>query len=1029
MDEHKFCFIICANKERDLEECLWYIDRLLVPEGYEKETIVIRGASSMTSGYNRALKQTKAKYKIYLHQDVLMVKQDILSEMLKIFQDESIGMIGVLGRKEFMPAADYTVSWDAGGAEGCNVQGAWYHNWCDAGKEYMDVVAIDGMFMATQYDLPWDEENFDGWDFYDISQSVNFSQAGYRLVVPCVSYADQWCFHDSGQSEYYEWDRYRKIFCHLYAAGSYVYEPLNFKRLSEEKYKNCQLASEAFERGDFLTANQYVQSLLDGKLDTKCSYIMLFLSVMKDELHMLGKASFSDAGKLPLFIREWNEVKFMLRRIYFGTEDSERAWQAIQDKLMNDSITVRLLVQAINVCVFDAERFIKEIRFRFCRFIYSLISKGEIGKAEQLMEQLKTGECGKSEHVLLNLLSVCHQADKEMMMAVFDCCEDVDDWNRHYIRLERYCRQMEFGQLENSWQEIYNYIVTTGTPDVLLLDIVKKDALYKKKFYGNIARLFAENEGEDSVRAHMYAKMAREEEGEEVPKVNERKFCFIICANRENYLNECVWYLDRLSVPDGYEKELIVIRGAASMANGYNRAMAQTDAKYKIYLQQNALVVNPNILFELLECFREAAIGMAGVLGMKQIVPSAVYEEWDSGVAEVCNGVSSKAYCHVGKEREKWIDVSGIDGMFIATQYDILWDEENFDGWSFYDLSQSMNIRRAGYRIVVPFVDWDKRWVFHDGRQAVDHEWFKYRKIFCETYAGEGHTYTVLDGEMNRKEIEAKRQYILKAFEDGHFEEAGKCLKEFDIKYLDERLCDIALFILVRQEELNKTGCSCFPEMCYLKYFRIAYDELKCILHRMYLVQDVSVWHALEVLVCMGGITMKMLQLMTEACVSDSKKLWRQLHAQYEAVIRSFLRQGDIRNVQFLLSQLDKEPRGKMGNILLSLIQVFQAETERGISPTVFDLTQDADELMSHYTHLKRYLRRLEFSLPAAYWQEVYDYIVQTGVSDYLIFQIFQEHVFNKKEFCLNMSRLFAAYEGQQSMRAALYMQIAESEN
>ncbi len=1029
MDEHKFCFVICANKERDLEECLWYIDRLSVPAGYEKETVVIRGASSMTSGYNQALDQSDAKYKIYLHQDVLVVNQDILSEILKIFQDDSIGMIGVLGRKSFMPAADYTVSWDAGGVGGCNIQGTWYHSWCDAGKEYMDVVAIDGMFMVTQYDLSWDEENFDGWDFYDISQSVNFSRAGYRLVVPCVSYADQWCFHDSGQSEYYEWDRYRKVFCHLYAAEQYVYEPLKFIRLSEERYEKCQLAREAFERGDYLTARQYIQGLSNGKLDSSCSYMMLFLSVMDDEMRILGKTTFSDPEKLSVFIHEWNETKFMLRRIYFGTEDSERAWQVVQDKLLNNTISMRLLVMASNICMFDEKRLLKEVRVRFCKFIYSLIVKGKIGKAEQLMVQLKNEECRKHEYALLNLISVFRKDEKGIMPALLGCYENVERWNRHYIRLERSCRQIEFGHPRICQEEIYDYIVSTGTPDALLLDIVKKDALYKKKFYVNIARLFAENEGEDSVRATLFTGMAHEEEGDEEPQVNEQKFCFIICVNRENYLNECIWYLDRLIVPDGYEKELIVIRGASSMANGYNRAMAQTDAKYKIYLQQNTFIVNPNILFELLECFQDAEIGMAGVLGMKQIVPSAVYTEWDSGVAEVCNGVSPKVYCHVGKDREKWMDVSGIDGMFMATQYDILWDEENFDGWSFYDLSQSMNVRRAGYRVVVPFVEWDKRWVLYDGRQAVDREWFKYRKIFCGMYAREGHTHTVLDEETNRKEVEGKKQYILEVFESGRFEMASKYLKCFDEKYFDEKLCYIALFLVVRQEELSKTGCSCFPEAYYFKYFTIVYDEVKFLLRRMYLFQDFSVWQTVQEKLCMGNITMKMLQVMTSACVCDSKKLWRQLHTQYEAAIRSFLLQGDLRNVQFLLSQLDKEPRGKMGNILLSLIQVFQAEAERGVAPTVFDLTQDADGLMSHYEHLKLYLRRLEFSLPAECWQEIYDYIMQTSVSDYLIFQIFQEHVFYKKEFCLNMARLFEMYEGKQSIRAALYMQIAESEN
>ena len=72
VNDHKFCFIICANDETYLEECLWYINRLSMPEGFERETLVIRNASSMTNGYNQAMGKSDAKYKIYLHQDCLL---------------------------------------------------------------------------------------------------------------------------------------------------------------------------------------------------------------------------------------------------------------------------------------------------------------------------------------------------------------------------------------------------------------------------------------------------------------------------------------------------------------------------------------------------------------------------------------------------------------------------------------------------------------------------------------------------------------------------------------------------------------------------------------------------------------------------------------------------------------------------------------------------------------------------------------------------------------------------------------------
>ena len=39
------------------------------------------------------------------------------------------------------------------------------------------------MFMATQYDIDWDEQNFDGWHFYDASQCMKFNRL-YNIVIP-----------------------------------------------------------------------------------------------------------------------------------------------------------------------------------------------------------------------------------------------------------------------------------------------------------------------------------------------------------------------------------------------------------------------------------------------------------------------------------------------------------------------------------------------------------------------------------------------------------------------------------------------------------------------------------------------------------------------------------------------------------------------------------------------------------------------------------------------------------------------------
>ena len=66
MDDKKICFIICYNDDKYISECLYYINKLVVPGGYLIDVLTVKDADSMTSGYNAAMNETDAKYKIYM---------------------------------------------------------------------------------------------------------------------------------------------------------------------------------------------------------------------------------------------------------------------------------------------------------------------------------------------------------------------------------------------------------------------------------------------------------------------------------------------------------------------------------------------------------------------------------------------------------------------------------------------------------------------------------------------------------------------------------------------------------------------------------------------------------------------------------------------------------------------------------------------------------------------------------------------------------------------------------------------------
>lgn len=211
LDPNTFCFILCSNNKTYLEECLYYISLLHVPEGYCVDIISIPDATSMTSGYNEAMAASNAKYKIYLHQDVFILYSDFLQAILDIFQyDSTIGMIGMVGTVNLPCGAVMWFGPREGQLYGLHQPAYEYTSYHYHLSEGLHVAeAIDGLMMITSVDLPWREDKFDGWDFYDISQSLEFRKAGYKIVVPEQS--NPWCMHDDEILNLARYNHYRKI--------------------------------------------------------------------------------------------------------------------------------------------------------------------------------------------------------------------------------------------------------------------------------------------------------------------------------------------------------------------------------------------------------------------------------------------------------------------------------------------------------------------------------------------------------------------------------------------------------------------------------------------------------------------------------------------------------------------------------------------------------------------------------------------------------------------------------------------------
>lgn len=200
MNEKKFSFIICCNNESYLEECSLYLRQLAVPKDFTTDIIPIRGAASMTAGYNEGMRLSDAKYKVYLHQDVFILNRNFIADTLSVFEkDARIGMLGMAGTKKLPPNACMWTTPMRTGAMFSSVLNTVEDRFdipVPASRGMTPVQAIDGLLMITCQDIPWREDLELGWDFYDVSQSLEFAKAGYRVAVPYQE--TPWVLHDNG---------------------------------------------------------------------------------------------------------------------------------------------------------------------------------------------------------------------------------------------------------------------------------------------------------------------------------------------------------------------------------------------------------------------------------------------------------------------------------------------------------------------------------------------------------------------------------------------------------------------------------------------------------------------------------------------------------------------------------------------------------------------------------------------------------------------------------------------------------------
>lgn len=204
------------------------------------------------------------------------------------------------------------------------------------------------------------------------------------------------------------------------------------------------------------------------------------------------------------------------------------------------------------------------------------------------------------------------------------------------------------------------------------------------------------------------------------------------------YCNECILYLKQLIIPDNMSLDIIVVKGAPGMAAGYNYAMLRSDAGYKLYIHHDTFIIDRDILNKLISVFRnDSVIGMIGNTGTTHLTNTAKW--FTSDIKQRRGNLYHDKLLNVQQfeslyKHADYEYAEAIDGIFISTSYDILWREDIFDNWHYYDISQTYEFRYAGLQTV--FINMPPITLLHETTATKDYNNYydKYCNIFKQHY-------------------------------------------------------------------------------------------------------------------------------------------------------------------------------------------------------------------------------------------------------------------------------------------------------
>ena len=325
----KMAFIICVNDEEEFNEAEYYIDDLIVPDGFIIEKIIIRNAPSMTAGYNKGMNSSDARYKVYMHQDVFILSRDFISVVTGAFEaDPSLGILGVIGATNYPPSGNFVTAWNFGALT--SMMSIPRFDEPNAGEAVRYATALDGLILITQYDVPFRDDLFTGWDFYDVSICFEHKRMGYNVGIICRSYGDPVCHHDAEACKIMDYYYFRDVMAAEYA-DIFPFEPGANLEAENEHIAHKKALEDFYEMLLRMEKNSNLETIMDLILDNRkiifghreLASLKKIMLIAQSEKENMEKIMFwQDGETINDLLARLKKLRFAILRIKFKNDVS-----------------------------------------------------------------------------------------------------------------------------------------------------------------------------------------------------------------------------------------------------------------------------------------------------------------------------------------------------------------------------------------------------------------------------------------------------------------------------------------------------------------------------------------------------------------------------------------------------------------------------------------------------------------------------------------------------------------------------------